>query len=293
MSASSYFRAFFRACRNLLAEDGAMVVHSIGRTDGPGDTSMWIQRYIFPGGYIPAVSEVIPAVEKEKLHITDMEILRLHYAKTLRAWRERFLARREEVAALYDERFCRIWEFYLAASEVAFETGLMMNFQIQLTRNQMALPLTRDYMFTNEEALRARDGDSARAAEARRRIAVTTAAAPLRRALERREVEQRKIIGNGASCLAVASSSPFAGWPERPRKEDGQGGQRRCEGNRHEPEARLPEGQEPENAIGDQSREERPRRTTPSRRRCPAPSGTAARSFPSCAATRRNACRPV
>ena len=103
-------------------------------------------------------AEVIPAVEKEKLHITDMEILRLHYAKTLRAWRERFLAHREEVKALYDERFCRIWEFYLAASEVAFYTGLMMNFQIQLTKNQMALPLTRNYMFTNENGLRAVDG---------------------------------------------------------------------------------------------------------------------------------------
>ena len=137
-----------------------MVVHSIGRTDGPGDTSMWIQRYIFPGGYIPAISEVIPAVEKAQLHITDMEILRLHYAKTLRAWRERFLARREEVKALYDERFCRIWEFYLAASEVAFETGLMMNFQIQVTRNQIALPLTRDYMFRTEEALRVKDSQS-------------------------------------------------------------------------------------------------------------------------------------
>ncbi len=155
-----FYRAFFKACRNLLAENGAMVLHSIGRTDGPGDTSMWIQRYIFPGGYIPAVSEVIPAVEKAQLHVTDMEILRLHYAKTLRAWRERFLARREEVAALYDERFCRIWEFYLAASEAAFETGLMMNFQIQLTKNQIALPLTRDYMFRTEEALRARDNET-------------------------------------------------------------------------------------------------------------------------------------
>ncbi len=155
-----YFRDFFRACRNLLAEDGSMVLHSIGRTDGPGDTSMWIQRYIFPGGYIPAVSEVVPAVEKDNLHITDMEILRLHYAKTLRAWRERFLARREEVAALYDERFCRIWEFYLAASEASFEVGLMMNFQIQLTRNQLALPLTRNYMFRTEEALRNTDGAS-------------------------------------------------------------------------------------------------------------------------------------
>jgi cyclopropane-fatty-acyl-phospholipid synthase len=157
----TYFHAFFKACGNLLADNGSMVLHSIGRTDGPGDTSAWIQRYIFPGGYIPAVSEVIPAVEKTRLHVTDMEILRLHYAKTLRAWRERFLARREEARALYDERFCRIWEFYLAASEVAFETGLMMNFQIQITKNQMALPLTRNYMFENEEALRTKDGDSA------------------------------------------------------------------------------------------------------------------------------------
>ncbi len=165
-----YYRAFFKACKKLLADNGSMVLHSIGRTDGPGDTSAWIHRYIFPGGYIPAVSEVIPAVEKAQLHVTDMEILRLHYAKTLRAWRERFLAHREEVKALYDERFCRIWEFYLAASEVAFETGLMMNFQIQLTKNQLALPLTRNYMFTNENALRTSDGDSQGPVEARRRI---------------------------------------------------------------------------------------------------------------------------
>jgi cyclopropane-fatty-acyl-phospholipid synthase len=89
-----------------------------------------------------------------------MEILRLHYAKTLQAWRETFLAHRDEVVAVYDERFCRIWEFYLAASQAAFEIGLMMNFQIQLTRNQLALPLTRNYMFENEEALRAKDGES-------------------------------------------------------------------------------------------------------------------------------------
>jgi len=134
-----------------------MVVHSIGRAGGPGATSAWIDRYIFPGGYIPAVSEVIPAIEKSQLHITDMEILRLHYAKTLKAWRERFLAHREEAAALYDERFCRIWEFYLAASEVSFEAGFMMNFQIQMTRNQDALPLTRDYMHEAEAKLRETD----------------------------------------------------------------------------------------------------------------------------------------
>ena len=156
----NFFRAFFNTCRSLLAENGVAVIHSIGRTDGPGDTSAWIQRYIFPGGYIPAISEVIPAVEKAQLRVTDIEVLRIHYAKTLRAWRERFLARREEVAALYDERFCRIWEFYLAASEIAFRTGLMMNFQIQLTKNQMAVPLTRDYMHEAEERLRGVDATS-------------------------------------------------------------------------------------------------------------------------------------
>ena len=156
-----YFGAFFKACRSLLAENGAMLLHSIGRTDGPGDTSAWIQRYIFPGGYIPAISEVIPEVEKSQLYITDMEVLRLHYAKTLQLWRERFLARHEEVVALYDERFCRIWEFYLAASQAAFEIGLLMNFQLQLTRNQMALPLTRAYMHQTEDKLRAADGESA------------------------------------------------------------------------------------------------------------------------------------
>jgi len=152
-----YYRSYFNVCRHLLAEDGVMVVHSIGRAGGPGATSAWIDRYIFPGGYIPAVSEVIPAIEKSQLHITDMEILRLHYAKTLKAWRERFLAHREEAAALYDERFCRIWEFYLAASEVSFEAGFMMNFQIQMTRNQDALPLTRDYMHEAEAKLRETD----------------------------------------------------------------------------------------------------------------------------------------
>ncbi len=156
----NFYRAFFKVCRSLLADNGVMVLHSIGRTGGPGDTSAWIQHYIFPGGYIPAVSEVMPAVEKSHLHVTDVEILRLHYAKTLRAWRERFMARREEVAALYDERFCRIWEYYLAASEIAFQTGAMMNFQLQLTKNQMAVPLTRDYMHQAEEKLRAIDGTS-------------------------------------------------------------------------------------------------------------------------------------
>ena len=153
----NHFRAFFETCKRLLAPDGVMVLHSIGRFDGPGDTNAWIQKYIFPGGYIPATSEVIPVIERSGMKITDIEILRLHYAKTLRAWRERFLARREEAKALYDERFCRMWEFYLAGSEMSFRHQDMMNFQIQITKHQHALPLTRDYMWEAEEALRLKD----------------------------------------------------------------------------------------------------------------------------------------
>ena len=151
------YRKFFDVCRNLLAPDGVAVIHSIGRFDGPGDTNTWIQKYIFPGGYIPAVSEVIPSIEKAGLKITDMEILRMHYARTLRIWRERFLAQRDRVKELYDERFCRMWEYYLAGSEVSFRYWDLMNFQIQLTRHQHALPLTRDYMFEAEKALRIKD----------------------------------------------------------------------------------------------------------------------------------------
>jgi cyclopropane-fatty-acyl-phospholipid synthase len=152
-----HYRAFFNACRDLLTPDGVMLLHSIGRFDGPGDTAAWIQKYIFPGGYIPAVSEVVPVIERLDLKITDVEILRLHYAKTLRIWRERFLAHRDEVAAIYDERFCRMWEFYLASSEISFRYWNLMNFQIQIARDQQALPLTRDYMWEAEERLRAAD----------------------------------------------------------------------------------------------------------------------------------------
>jgi len=159
----SHYGAFFRACRDLLTPDGVMLLHSIGRFGPPGDTSAWIQRYIFPGGYIPALSEVIPRIERTQLFVTDIEILRLHYAKTLRAWRERFLTHREQVAAVYDEQFCRIWEFYLAASEASFRVGGMMNFQIQLAKSLEALPLTRDYMQDAEDALRRAERETERA----------------------------------------------------------------------------------------------------------------------------------
>ncbi len=140
------YQSYFDAVARLLEEDGVALIHSIGRKDGPSRTQPWIRKYIFPGGYIPALSEVLPAIERAGLWVTDVEILRLHYAETLKAWRERFLARRREAAALYDERFCRLWEFYLASSEVAFRRFGHMVFQLQLARRPDAAPLTRDYL---------------------------------------------------------------------------------------------------------------------------------------------------
>jgi cyclopropane-fatty-acyl-phospholipid synthase len=150
-----YYDAFFAKVRDLLAPNGVAVLHSIGRSDRPAATNPWIAKYIFPGGYIPALSEVLPAIERKGLVATDIEILRLHYAETLKAWRERFLARREDVLRFYDQRFCRMWEFYLAASEMAFRHQHIMVFQIQLARKQEAVPLTRDYLMAAEERLRA------------------------------------------------------------------------------------------------------------------------------------------
>jgi cyclopropane-fatty-acyl-phospholipid synthase len=141
-----HYPEFFRAVHDLLTEDGVAVLHSIGRMDGPGATNPWIRKYIFPGGYVPALSEVLPVVERLGLWVTDIEILRLHYAQTLRAWRQRFTAHRAEIADLYDERFCRMWEFYLVGSELAFRRMGHIVFQIQLAKRQDAVPLTRDYI---------------------------------------------------------------------------------------------------------------------------------------------------
>src|SRR3990170_3867657 len=151
-----YYGAFFGKAAELLTDDGVMLLHSIGRMDGPGATNPWIAKYIFPGGYFPALSEVLPAIERAGLCVTDIEILRLHYAETLRAWRERFLARRDEAKALYDERFCRLWEFYLAACECAFRHSGLMVFQIQLAKRQESVPLTRDYISQRETVLSAK-----------------------------------------------------------------------------------------------------------------------------------------
>lgn len=155
-----HYDEFFRKCAKLLKDDGVMVLHSIGRSEGPGITNPWINKYIFPGGYIPAVSEVLPAIERAGLLVCDIEILRLHYAETLKAWRERFLAHREEVERIYDRRFVRMWEFYLASSEMTFREQNMMNFQIQLTKKQGVVPMTRDYIMREEQRLRGVEGRS-------------------------------------------------------------------------------------------------------------------------------------
>jgi cyclopropane-fatty-acyl-phospholipid synthase len=142
----NHYAAFFAKLKSLLMPDGVVLLHSIGRKDGPGSTNPWIRKYIFPGGYVPALSEVLPVVERLRLWVTDIEVLRLHYAETLRAWRQRFERNRDRVLALYDERFCRMWEMYLVASEIAFRRQDFMVFQMQLAKAAGAVPLTRDYM---------------------------------------------------------------------------------------------------------------------------------------------------
>ncbi|MGR4864541.1 class I SAM-dependent methyltransferase [Caulobacter sp. LARHSG274] len=140
------YQAYFDGVARLLADDGVALIHSIGVANRVGTTQPWIAKYIFPGGHIPALSEVLPAIERAGLWVTDIEILRLHYAETLKAWRARFAAHRDEIAALYDERFCRMWEFYLNLSEVGFRRRGCMVFQIQLAKRVDALPIVRDYM---------------------------------------------------------------------------------------------------------------------------------------------------
>jgi cyclopropane-fatty-acyl-phospholipid synthase len=155
----NHYDTFFRKCTDLLANDGVMLLHSICRSEGPGITNPWIAKYIFPGGYIPALSEVLPHIERAGLLVTDIEILRLHYAETLKAWRDRFLAHREEAERIYDRRFVRMWEFYLAASEMSFREQNMMNFQIQITKKQGVTPMTRDYIGREERRLRGAEGE--------------------------------------------------------------------------------------------------------------------------------------
>ncbi|NQV95940.1 MAG: class I SAM-dependent methyltransferase, partial [Sphingomonadales bacterium] len=147
------FRTFFRCCANLMTDDGVMLLHTIGRMGGPGTTDAFTRKYIFPGGYIPALSETLAASEQYRLIATDVENLRLHYAFTLREWYKRTVHNREKIIALYDERFCRMWTFYLAGATAAFENGGMCNYQIQFSRNRRTLPITRDYIAAAEKGL--------------------------------------------------------------------------------------------------------------------------------------------
>ena len=144
---------YFVKLGRVLKDDGVAVLHSIGAMGVPGPVNPWIRKYIFPGGYLPSLSETLAAIERAGLWVTDIEILRLHYAETLREWRRRFQANRARVKALTDERFCRMWEFYLAASEVSFRRLEQMVFQIQLAHRRDAVPITRDYMLDWERAL--------------------------------------------------------------------------------------------------------------------------------------------
>jgi cyclopropane-fatty-acyl-phospholipid synthase len=151
----NHYLTFFRKIREMLSEDGIALIHTIGRSEPPGVTNPFIAKYVFPGGYIPALSEIATAVERSSLVITDIEVLRLHYAATLRAWRDRFIAGWDKAAAIKDERFCRMWEFYLAGSEAAFRYQNLAVFQLQLTKRIDALPLTRDYIYEQEHRLEA------------------------------------------------------------------------------------------------------------------------------------------
>ncbi len=148
----NHYDEFFRVVHDRLAEDGVALVHFIARSDGPGTTNAWIRKYIFPGGYSPALSEVMPSIERSGLFVTDIEILRLHYAETLRHWRQRFQANWSRAAQLYDERFCRMWDFYLTGSEVAFRYQGHIVAQVQLARRVDTVPLTRGYIEGAEES---------------------------------------------------------------------------------------------------------------------------------------------
>ena len=191
------YQTYFDQVARLLTDDGVAVVHSIGRADGPSFTQPWIAKYIFPGGYIPSLSEVLPRVEQAGLVVTDIEILRLHYAETLKAWRERFAAHREEIAAFYDERFCRMWEFYLSLSEIAFRYRGHFVFQMQLAKKVDAAPITRDYIARAE----------ARLAEPVRQVALPVAARAARGERPARSLDEEAARGRSRSSDAAAQGS--------------------------------------------------------------------------------------
>ena len=146
-----HYEEYFRTVKKLLKDDGVALIHTIGRSDPPGTTSPWILKYIFPGGYCPALSEAMKPIENQDLFATDVEVWRLHYAMTLRHWHDRFMANIDKARALYDERFCRMWRYYLIACEMTFRHNQQVVFQFQLTKQQDAVPLTRDYLYCPDD----------------------------------------------------------------------------------------------------------------------------------------------
>jgi cyclopropane-fatty-acyl-phospholipid synthase len=164
-----HYLEFFAKCRELLAEDGVMLLHTIGKYGAAGAPDPFTDKYIFPGYHVPSLSQMVGASEKVRLIASDVEMLRLHYAHTLRHWLERATNARDKIVAMYDERFFRMWEFYLAGGIVAFENGAMNNYQIQYIRDRNALPITRDYMAEDEDRYRKIDNDPARAGASRRK----------------------------------------------------------------------------------------------------------------------------
>lgn len=164
-----HYGEFFDQMQGLLKPDGVACLHSISRANGPSPTSAWIRKYIFPGGSMPALSEVLPHIERSGLYITDIEVLRMHYAETLRHWRQRFADHRDKAKEIFDERFCRMWEFYLAGSECSFRFDFLNNFQIQMVRDRNVLPLTRNYISREEERLRRIDSKRRQLASVRSR----------------------------------------------------------------------------------------------------------------------------
>jgi cyclopropane-fatty-acyl-phospholipid synthase len=164
-----YYPAFFAKTCDLLVDSGVMLLHAVGCAGGPGATGPWLRKYIFPGAYAPALSEVLGAVEHVGLWVTDLEILRQHYADTLLAWDQRFQRHRDEVAELFDERFCRMWEFYLIAAELAFRYGDQMVFQMLLSKTADTLPIRRDYMADAEADLERKEPGAHDLAQADRR----------------------------------------------------------------------------------------------------------------------------
>ncbi|HEY0149377.1 MAG TPA: cyclopropane-fatty-acyl-phospholipid synthase family protein [Allosphingosinicella sp.] len=149
-----HYPGFFAKTRELLAPDGIMISHCCGRAGGPGVTDKWTRKYIFPGGYIPALSELVTEAEKHKLIVTDVEAMRYHYAHTLEEWYHRTNRAQAEITEMYDARFFRMWQFYLAGAEAAFRYGGMVNWQLQYVKRRDAIPMTRDYMYEESKRLR-------------------------------------------------------------------------------------------------------------------------------------------